>query len=89
MDLLLAGSPAPLRAFNALQAYAENNGREASGLADLDLPPEATIDPFSGQPLIVKHTDKGWRIYSVGEDGVDDGGAFKDNKDYGLGPPSP
>jgi hypothetical protein len=76
-----------LRIFNALRQYAEENGREAGGLADLSLPKEATIDPYSGKPLLVKHTDDGWVIYSVLENGVDDGGDFKDMKDWGLAPP--
>jgi hypothetical protein len=77
-----------LRIFNALTQYRDENGHEATGLADLALPEEATIDPFSGQPLRLKHADDGWIIYSVMKDGVDDGGDFKDMKDYGLAPPS-
>jgi hypothetical protein len=73
-----------LRVKNALQLFAAEHGREAEGLGDLDLPKEATIDPFSGQPLQLKRTDDGWLIYSVGKDGVDDGGSFADAKDYGL-----
>ena len=66
------------------------NKRDARGLADLDLPREATIDPFTRRALIVKHVEDGWRVYSVGENLVDDGGRFEgifwDIKDYGLGP---
>jgi hypothetical protein len=76
-----------LRIFNAIQNYAEKNGRDPSGLADLRLPAKATIDPFSGKPLILKHTDDGWIVYSVGRDGQDDGGVLKDLKDCGVGPP--
>ena len=75
-----------LRVLNALQAFAETNGREASGLAELGLPTEATIDPYSGKPLILKHTDAGWTVYGVGENGKDDGGKFdKDMADVGVG----
>ena len=52
----------------------------------LSLPKEATIDPFSGEPLKLKHTDDGWVIYTVMQNGIDDGGDFKDQKDYGLAP---
>jgi hypothetical protein len=76
-----------LRIYNALRQYDVKNGREANGLAGLGLPPEATIDPFSGKPLLLKHTDGGWIIYSVGRDGKDDGGSLKDQKDCGVGPP--
>jgi hypothetical protein len=75
-----------LRVKNALRQFAAENGREAKGLDDLALPKEATIDPFSGQPLQLKRIDNGWLIYSVGKDGVDDGGSFDDSKDYGLRP---
>lgn len=32
------------------------------------------IDPYDGQPLRYKRTDKGYIVYSIGPDGVDDGG---------------
>jgi hypothetical protein len=78
-----------LRVFNALQRYADENGREAAALADLDLPKEATIDPFSEKPLIIRRTDAGWLVYSVGVNGIDDGGKIHDREqsDVGLGPP--
>jgi hypothetical protein len=46
----------------------------------------ATLDPFSGKPLVVKRIEDGWMVYSVGENGIDDGGSFVDQKDWGLGP---
>ncbi len=76
-----------LRIFNALTQYRDERGHEASGLEELSLPNEATIDPFSGEPIKLKHTQDGWIIYSVMQNGVDDGGDFKDLKDYGLAPP--
>lgn len=76
-----------LRIFNALQQYAEQNKRDASGLQDLPLPNEATIDPFDGKPLKLKHTEDGWIVYSVMTNGVDDGGDFVDLKDFGVAPP--
>jgi len=76
-----------LRIFNALTQFRDEHGREASGLDDLSLPKGATIDPFSGEPLKLKHTDDGWVIYSVYINGVDDGGDFKDMKDWGVAPP--
>jgi hypothetical protein len=76
-----------LRVYNALRKYVDTNGRDPSGLADLGLPANATIDPFTGKPLILKHTGDGWIVYSVGRDGHDDGGSLKDQKDCGVGPP--
>ncbi len=75
-----------LRIENALRQFAEKNGREAMGLDELNLPAAATIDPYSGEPLKLKHTDEGWIIYSVMENGVDDGGEFKQLKDFGVAP---
>jgi len=75
-----------LRILNAIAQYRDEHGRDASGLEDLSLPNEATIDPFSGEPLKLEHTPDGWVIYSVMRNGVDDGGDFKDQEDYGLAP---
>jgi hypothetical protein len=82
-DLAVARS---LRVYNALQQFAEKHGREATGLAELDLPAAATIDPYSGKQLKLKHTHEGWVVYSVMENGVDDGGDFLGRKDYGVAP---
>ena len=76
-----------LRIFNALRSFEEKNGREATGLAELGLPQEVTIDPFDGKPLKLKKTDKGWMVYTVMLNGVDDGGDFVQLHDYGVAPP--
>jgi hypothetical protein len=75
-----------LRVFNALQLYMDEHGQEAAGLSDLNLPADAGIDPFNGQPLIVKRTEEGWFVYSVGTNGSDDGGNFDKHQDIGVGP---
>ncbi|QOJ14585.1 MAG: hypothetical protein HRU75_08005 [Planctomycetia bacterium] len=36
--------------------------------------PALPIDPFSGKPLVYEKAGKGFRIYSIGPDGKDDGG---------------
>jgi hypothetical protein len=42
---------------------------------DLDVLKAGNVeDPFTGKPLVYRTTDKGFIIYSVGEDFVDDGG---------------
>lgn len=74
------------RIASALARYRQEHGREASGLDELALAKKATMDPFTGEPLKLKHTPDGWVIYSVAQNGVDDGGEFKDQKDYGLAP---
>jgi hypothetical protein len=83
----IVGQMRSLRIYNALRQFAEENGREASGLDELQLPEAATIDPYSGQPLKLKHTVDGWMVYSVMENGVDDGGDFTQLKDFGVAPP--
>jgi hypothetical protein len=35
---------------------------------------EVPVDPFDGRPLRYRRTDQGFVVYSVGEDGKDDGG---------------
>jgi hypothetical protein len=37
----------------------------------------APIDPFTGQPLKYRRDDMGYVVYSVGEDGKDDGGSIE------------
>ena len=71
-----------LRVLNALR----HAGDDAQGLDDIDLPAAATIDPFTGKPLVAKKTDGGWLVYSVGKDQTDDSGMFEEAKDFGFGP---
>jgi hypothetical protein len=75
-----------LRIYNALREFSGKHGREANGLQELGLPAAATIDPYSGGPLKLKHTDEGWVVYSVMENGVDDDGDFMGRKDFGVAP---
>jgi hypothetical protein len=75
-----------LRILNAMEEFKQLNGRVAQSLAELKLPPMATTDPFSGRPMMLKSTPTGWVIYSVAENGVADGGDFKDLKDWGMAP---
>jgi hypothetical protein len=77
------------RIASALARFRQEHGREASGLDELALPKEVARDPFSGEPLKLKHVDGGWLIYTVMQNGVDDGGNFdnfKDQKDHGFAP---
>src|SRR5690606_22060368 len=62
-----------LRVHNELGAYQERAGREAERLDELTLPPEARTDPWTGKPLILKRVANGWVIYSVWDNGKDDG----------------
>jgi hypothetical protein len=82
----VVGMMRSLRIFNALAEFRTENDREAAGLAELDLPAAATIDPHSRKPLLLKNTPDGWVVYSVMKDGADDGGDFKEMQDYGVAP---
>jgi hypothetical protein len=42
------------------------------------------IDPFDGKPLRYKRLEKGYTIYSIGEDGEDNGGVPKDKVEKGA-----
>jgi hypothetical protein len=78
-----------LRVLNALQAREPAGGDPIPPLNDLGLPRETTIDPFDGETLRVKKTPRGWTVYSVGGNGVDDGGTLEKGTDIGLGPVNP
>jgi hypothetical protein len=60
----------------AAERYRLGHGDWPRALADL-VPaylPAVPLDPFDGQPLRYRRTDGGAVVYSVGEDGRDDGG---------------
>ncbi|GMU23323.1 MAG: hypothetical protein AMXMBFR13_34020 [Phycisphaerae bacterium] len=64
----------------ALYRFRHRHGAYPDRLDQLvpDLLPELPADPFSGQPLCYRKTDDGgFLLYSVGENGVDDGGDMK------------
>jgi hypothetical protein len=73
-----------LQVINALGSYAATNGREAAGLEELLLPPETLADPFTTELLMLRRRPDGKRVvYSVGHDGVDNGGEVERGLDDG------
>jgi hypothetical protein len=78
-----------LRVLSAVQVRVPAGNDQPPRLDDLGLPAEATTDPFNGEPLRVKRTPDGWTVYSVGGNGVDDGGKLDGRSDVGVGPLSP
>jgi hypothetical protein len=60
----------------ALRAHASAHQSPASQLNDLvpEYLARVPLDPFTDQPLIYRPTNTNWLLYSVGQDGVDDGG---------------
>ena len=60
----------------ALRCYQLDQGRVPARLDDLLVNYFSKLpqDPFTSQPLIYRPQGTNWLLYSVGEDGVDDGG---------------
>ncbi len=77
-----------LRVLNALQTHVPTGSTDVPKVTELGLPADTITDPFTGQPLHVKKTPRGWLVYSVGQNLKDDGGTLDDKSDIGVGPPS-
>jgi hypothetical protein len=60
----------------ALRCYDSEQGHAPTGLEQLvpNYIQRVPSDPFTGRPLIYRPQGTNWLVYSVGEDGVDDGG---------------
>lgn len=67
----------------AIRCYRLERGELPGTLADLvpEYLPAVPEDPFSGESLIYRRIGDGHVLYSVGEDGLDDGGHRVDPKD--------
>ena len=71
----------------AIERYRLATGRLPEKLGDLvpaylDAIPQ---DPFDGKPLRYKKLVKGYVVYSIGEDGEDNGGAEKNTEGHSYG----
>jgi hypothetical protein len=60
----------------AIEEFRQTRGRLPADLKELSpyFLPSAPIDPFTGNPLHYTLLQPGYRLYSVGQDGTDDGG---------------
>ena len=60
----------------ALRCYQSEQGHPPARLGELatNYLSQVPADPFSGQPLVYRAQGTNWLLYSVGPDGVDDGG---------------
>ena len=78
---------AQMRCLRVLNALLLRNRSDESRveLTDLGLPVEAITDPYNGERLQLKKLPEGWLIYAVGENLIDDGGVFENQKDVGFG----
>jgi hypothetical protein len=60
----------------AVRCFQSGQGRAPTGL-EQPVPKylqRVPLDPFSGRAIIYRSQGTNWLLYSVGEDGVDDGG---------------
>lgn len=86
----VASDAATLARLRAAQAaagaarYRLAHGHPPEHLADLT-PALDTVDPFTGRPLLYRVQADGFRIYSTGEDGRDDGGKVEGPQAIDLG----
>jgi hypothetical protein len=72
-----------------VRAYEQQHGMLPESLDEIG---PGAIDPFTGQPFGYQRTDSGFRIYSLGANGTDDGGEHGlrgDTLDYVVFPPQP
>jgi hypothetical protein len=69
------------RAALNVERFRMANGRPPETMAALApiFTPRAPLDPFDGQPFRFKALNPGYTVYSIGADGVDDGGLAKTN----------
>src|SRR5262249_24555955 len=78
-----------LRVLNAVLRLEQSNANTDPTLAKLDLPLDATTDPYNGQPLQLRKSTDGWVVYSVGRKLKDGGGGNLGgaaDQDVGIGP---
>jgi hypothetical protein len=75
-----------LQADLAIRAFASDHGRLPVWLEELtpEYLPDLPIDPYSGKLLVYRLTINEFVLYSVGLNGIDDGGKFTPALDYDL-----
>jgi len=68
----------------ALKIYREKHGTYPDSLTSLapDIIPEIPPDPFTGKDYIYRKEDKGFIVYSIGENGRDDNGIHDIKQKY-------
>jgi hypothetical protein len=59
----------------ALEEFRARNGAYPDSLDELRLPPGAVTDPYGGQSFRYQPDKTSVLVYSVGKDGIDNGGA--------------
>jgi hypothetical protein len=69
--------------FAALKRYNLEHQRWPKQLDDLDLEDAASvlIDPLCGKPFVYEQTEQGFRMYSLGQNGLDNGGIHRQKEE--------
>ena len=75
-----------IRVLNAIQSEPSLLTADQIDLSRLGLPTDATIDPFTEQPLVIRKQGASWLVYSLGFNLKDDGGEVDEGKDVGIAP---
>jgi hypothetical protein len=68
----------------ALKIYKAEKGKYPDALADLapEIISELPKDPFTGKDFVYKCQGQGFLIYSLGENGTDEGGKWEEKRAY-------
>ncbi|MCO8124491.1 hypothetical protein NHH03_22315 [Stieleria sp. TO1_6] len=75
------------RALQILAAWQDQGGEQDQDVLQMGLPPAITTDPFNGESMKTRPINETISVYSVGNDGVDDGGNVIDGVDVGITAP--
>jgi hypothetical protein len=74
-----------LRVLIAMQQHTDQVVSTSSlNVTDLGLSESQFADPFSGVPVIIQKVANVWVVYSIGPNGLDDGGVVQDDLDIGF-----
>ena len=75
---------AAIRSMIAVELYRRSHGSLPRALSDLDDAARFT-DPMTGEPLHYHRDPQGYVVYSIGGDGLDDGGDLGALNPHGVG----
>ena len=75
-----------LRIYSALQSAGDDVPEPVTAeyLIQIGVPKAMTVDTMTGELMKIKRTDDQWKVYSVGNNLIDDGGTNVDRLDHVL-----
>ncbi|HEX5105158.1 MAG TPA: hypothetical protein VFV87_15165 [Pirellulaceae bacterium] len=67
-----------------IRAYRQEHGQFPNSLAEVALPdfPDLATDPYSAEPFVYQPSEQGFILYSVGQNGIDEGGKLTNMPTY-------